>query len=316
MRISFTSRPSHILTCWLFSRSCQSFHIDRFTNAYFNSLNNILTFLISLWFFTSPVEPGRDMDRAAIAQLSLYQLRTLIFLCLQEFGIRLGVQTNEDTVFRVSVGSVAPGDPIGEAVFPAPGTPPLPRYLCVHRCSRCWRYCQDQNPSHTEHLCPNHASESSTHSTWWDYNQLSIWCLGWFLQRPYMHFIIETLSQRWKPVSFVGIFDHWFHNIWCTGQISRGGLYRYKTALHNFSVELTTAQSSVCWTLYHPLQVFIDELTTSLSFLACSECKFICFNLAHSPEYSQILAYAVIPCTVVKPTSLPTFFSLLEFLTF
>ena len=116
----------------------------------------------------SPCEPGRDMDRAAIAQLSLYQLKTLIFLCLQEFGRRLGVQTNEDTVFRVSVGSVAPGDPISAAVFPAPapGTPPLPRYLCVQRCSRCWRYCQDQNPAHTEHLCPEHASEGSTHAPW------------------------------------------------------------------------------------------------------------------------------------------------------
>ena len=115
-----------------------------------------------------PGAPGRIMDRAAIAQLSLFQLRTLIFLCLQEFGRRLGVTTNEEIVFRVSVGSVAPGDPISEAVFPAPapGTPPLPRYLCVQRCSRCWRYCQDQNPAHTEHLCPEHASEGSTHAPW------------------------------------------------------------------------------------------------------------------------------------------------------
>ena len=143
----------------------RAFQVDRF---HFRQLSLMqISIHISLFFvFISPGEPGRDMDRAAIAQLSLYQLRTLIFLCLQEFGSCLGVQTNEDTVFRVSVGSVAPGDPISEAVFPAPGTPPLPRYLCVHRCSRCWRYCHDQNPAHTEHLCPTHASEASTHSPW------------------------------------------------------------------------------------------------------------------------------------------------------
>ena len=107
------------------------------------------------------------MDRAAIAQLSLYQLRTLIFLALQEFGRRLGVETNEDTVFRVSAGTVAPGDLISETAFPAPGTPPLPTYLCVHRCSRCWRYCFDQNPAHVEHLCAEHAVPGqSDHRNW------------------------------------------------------------------------------------------------------------------------------------------------------
>ena len=160
---------------WLLSLSFMS---GRFLRRYkFSILHNFMSgcFQVNmsqisfpiLWYIL-PGEPGRIMDRAAIAQLSLFQLRTLIFLCLQEFGRRLGVTTNEDTVFRVSVGSVAPGDPISEAVFPAPapGTPPLPRYLCVQRCSRCWRYCQDQNPARTEHLCPEHASEGSTHAPW------------------------------------------------------------------------------------------------------------------------------------------------------
>ena len=110
-----------------------------------------------------PGEPGRDMDRAAIAQLSLYQLKSLIFLCLQEFGRRLGIETNEETVFRVTAGRIAPGDLIGETVFSAPGTPPLPRFLCCHRCSRCSAFCDDQDPAHTVHLCPRHGDSRSTH---------------------------------------------------------------------------------------------------------------------------------------------------------
>ena len=106
------------------------------------------------------------MDRTQISQLSLDDLGKLIHLCLQEFGRRLGVRTDDSTLFRVNLGSLRPGEPITEAVFPAPPTPPMPSFLCYHRCSRCSQYCHDQNPEHTEHFCPAHASEASTHSTW------------------------------------------------------------------------------------------------------------------------------------------------------
>ena len=123
----------------------------------------------TIWGFHFTFLPGRAwgaMDRAAISQLTLDQLGHLIHQCLQEFGRRLGRQTDETTVFRVTLGSVQPGEPITEALFPSPPTPPLPAFLCCHRCSRCSSYCYDQNPAHTEHLCEAHASEQSTHAPW------------------------------------------------------------------------------------------------------------------------------------------------------
>ena len=125
-----------------------------------------LSFGLIFHFTFQPGRPGIAMDRAAISRLTLDQLGQLIHLCLQEFGRRLGRQTDENSVFRVTLGSVPPGEPTTEALFPSPPTPPLPAFLCCHRCSRCSRYCHDQNPAHTEHLCEAHASEQSTHGPW------------------------------------------------------------------------------------------------------------------------------------------------------
>ena len=160
--LAFQMAFSHSIFRWLFQvafRVCTIFALSHVQiPCGINGLGFHFTFL-----------PGRAwgaMDRAAISQLTLDQLGHLIHQCLQEFGRRLGRQTDETTVFRVTLGSVQPGEPITEALFPSPPTPPLPAFLCCHRCSRCSSYCYDQNPAHTEHLCEAHASEQSTHAPW------------------------------------------------------------------------------------------------------------------------------------------------------
>ena len=138
-----------------------------FALSHFNMFRSHVMSIVSIVHFA--FTPGRSrcaMDRAQISRLSLQELGQLIHLCLQEFGRRLGVQTDDSTLFLVNLGSLRPGEPITEAVFPAPPTPPLPAYSCVQRCSRCSSFCYDQNPNHTEHRCPAHASEESTHAQW------------------------------------------------------------------------------------------------------------------------------------------------------
>ena len=138
-----------------------------FALSHFNMFRSHVMSVVYIVHFA--LTPGRSrcaMDRAQISRLSLQELGQLIHLCLQEFGRRIGVSTDDSTLFRVNLGSLRPGEPITEAVFPAPPTPPLPTFLCVQRCSRCHRYCQDQDPEHTEHLCPAHASSTSRHEPW------------------------------------------------------------------------------------------------------------------------------------------------------